>query len=92
MKMKPDPEFDQAADTAYRVTAGELRSFIERAERLDAEKADIVSQRKEVLAEAKMRGYDTRAIRTIIAERKRDRDELAEEQAVLELYRDALGM
>ena len=92
MKMKPDPEFDKAADNAYRATAEELRSFIERAERLDAEKADIARQRKEVLAEAKMRGYDTRAIRQIIAERKRDRDELAEEQAVLELYRAALGM
>jgi uncharacterized protein (UPF0335 family) len=79
-------------EKAYRVPAGELRSFIERAERLDAEKAGIAEQSKEVFAEAKSRGYDVKIIRMIIARRKRDKDDIAEEEAVLELYLEALGM
>lgn len=90
--MKPDPQFDKAADNAYRVTAEELRAFIERAERLDAEKKDLSDQRKEILAEAKGRGYDTSVINKIIAMRKRNREDLAEEEAVTELYKEALGM
>lgn len=76
----------------YRVTADELRQFIERIERLDAEKKDLADQQKEVMAEAKARGYDTKVMRKIIALRKRDRDDIAEEEAVLELYKEALGM
>lgn len=79
-------------DSNYRVTAGELRQFVERYERLEAEKTDIADQQKEVMAEAKGRGYDTKVIRLVIARRKRDRDSLAEEEAVLDLYEDALGM
>jgi uncharacterized protein (UPF0335 family) len=76
----------------YAVTADELRQFIERAEQLAAEKRDIAEQEKEVFAEAKGRGYDTRVLRKIIALRKRKPDEVAEEDAVLELYKQALGM
>ena len=72
----------------YRVTAGELRQFIERFERLDAEKKDLAEQQKEVMAEAKSRGYDTK----VIPLRKRDKDDIAEEEAVLEMYKEALGM
>lgn len=90
--MKHDPDFAQAADQAYRVTADELRSFIERIERLEQEKKDIADQAKEVFTEAKGRGYDTKAMRKLIAERKREPDDIAEEQAVMDLYRDALGM
>ena len=81
-----------AADSTYRVTANELRQFIERFERLEAEKKDIADQQKEVMAEAKGRGYDTRVLRKVIALRKRDKDDIAEEEAVLELYKEALGM
>lgn len=79
-------------DTSYRVTADELRQFIERFERLEAEKKDIADQQKEVMAEAKGRGYDTRVMRKVIALRKRDKEDLAEEEAVLDLYKEALGM
>jgi uncharacterized protein (UPF0335 family) len=78
--------------TDYRVTANELRQFIERYERLESEKKDIADQQKEVMAEAKARGYDAAAIRKLIAMRKRTPDDLAEEEAVVELYRQALGM
>lgn len=76
----------------YAVTAEELRQFIERYEHLDAEKKDIADQQKEVMAEAKGRGYDTKVIRKIIALRKRKPDEIAEEEAVLDVYKAALGM
>jgi uncharacterized protein (UPF0335 family) len=78
--------------TQYRVTAGELRQFVERYERLDQEKKDIADQQKEVLAEARGRGYDVKVLRKLIALRKRDSAELSEEEAVLELYKQALGM
>jgi len=76
----------------YQITADQLRSFIERYETLEAEKKDIAEQQKEVLAEAKGCGYDTKAMRRIIALRKKTRDQLAEEQAIVEMYMQALGM
>ena len=76
----------------YDVTADELRQCVERFEHLDAEKKDIADQQKEVMAEAKGRGYDTKVLRKIIALRKRKPDEIAEEEAVLDLYKAALGM
>ena len=83
---------DAVTDATYNVTAEELRQFIERYEHLEAEKADIAEQQKEVMAEAKGRGYDTKVLRKVIALRKRDADDIAEEEAVLEMYTAALGM
>jgi len=91
-RFKSDPDLDQAKETAYRVTSKELRSFVERFERLEIEKKDIADHQKEVMAEAKSRGYDTKALRKLIALRKKDPQEISEEQAVLDLYMDALGM
>ena len=87
-------DFDEAADVtdSYKVTAGELRQFIERYERLEAEKKDIADQQKEVMAEAKGRGYDTKVMRKVIALRKREPNDIAEEEAVLQMYKEALGM
>ena len=78
--------------TTMNVTAEELRQFIERIEQIDAEKADLADQAKEVMAEAKGRGYDTKVIRKLIAIRKRRADDLAEEEAILDMYKSALGM
>ncbi|WP_457648021.1 DUF2312 domain-containing protein [Profundibacter sp.] len=83
---------DTSSDMSYRVTADELRQFIERIERLDAEKKDLAEAQKEVMAEAKGRGYDTKVMRKLIALRKRDAQDIAEEEAVLEMYKEALGM
>ena len=83
---------EEQSDAAYGVAAQELRSFIERYERLETEKKDIADQQKEVMAEAKGRGYDTKVLRKVIALRKRDKDDIAEEEAVLEMYKAALGM
>ena len=79
-------------DQAYGVAADELRQFIEQFEQLEAEKKDISERQNEVMAEAKARGYDTKVMKKIVALRKRHRDDVAEEEAILELYKTALGM
>ncbi len=83
---------EDSTPDSYRVTADELRQFIERYERLEMEKKDLAEQQKEVMAEAKGRGYDTKVMRKIVALRKRDKDDIAEEEAVLDMYKEALGM
>ena len=77
---------------SYRVAGEELRQFVERFERLEIEKKDIADQQKEVMAEAKSRGYDTRIMRKIVSLRKRDLEDVAEEEAILSMYKTALGM
>ncbi len=73
-------------------TNDQLRSIVERIERLEAEKKTVADDIKEVYSEAKGNGYDTKVLRKVIAIRKRDRDEVAEENAILDLYLQALGV
>lgn len=80
------------ADNQYKVTGEELKQFIERIERLEEEKREIAEQIKEVFAEVKARGFDVKAIRTILRERKQDPDDIAEQIAVIDMYKSALGM
>lgn len=74
------------------IAADELRLLIERAERLEEEKKGISDDIKDVLAEAKGRGYDPKAIRKILSIRKKRKEEYQEEEAILEVYLQALGM
>ena len=74
------------------VAADELKQFIERIERLEEEKAGIAEDIKEVFAEMKGRGFDTKAVRSILRIRKKDHAERQEEEAILDLYMQALGM
>jgi uncharacterized protein (UPF0335 family) len=83
---------DDITDTSQTVAAGQLRAFIERIERLEEEKKTIADDIKEVYAEAKGTGFDTKAVRTIIRLRKKDQAELQEEEAIIDLYKAALGM
>jgi len=83
---------DQQTETSYRLASGELRAFVERFERLEAERKELADQQKEVMAEARSRGYDTKVLRKLIGLRKRDPQEISEEEAVLQMYREALGM
>ncbi len=69
-----------------------LRAFIERIERLEEEKAALAADIREVYAEAKSSGYDTKAIRAIIRLRKQDAHERMEQEALLATYMHALGM
>ncbi len=80
------------SNSAYAVTADELRQFIEQYEQLEAEKKDVTERQKEVMQEAKGRGYDTKVMKKVIALRKRTSDDIAEEEAILEMYKSALGM
>ena len=75
-----------------RVAADELRLLIERAERLEEEKKGIADDIKDVMGEAKSRGYDAKAIRRIMQIRKKKREEYQEEESILEVYMQALGM
>ena len=74
------------------VAADELRQFVERIERLEEEKAGTASDIKDVYAELKGRGFDTKAVREIIRMRKQDAAERQEREAILETYMSALGM
>lgn len=83
---------ESVTDTVSSVAGQELRQFIERVERLEAEKKDLAEAIKEVMAEAKGRGYDTKVMRKLISLRKRDSNDIAEEEAILDMYKAALGM
>jgi uncharacterized protein (UPF0335 family) len=74
------------------VAADQLRSFIERIERLEEEKTTLANDIKEVFAEAKMNGFDTPAMRQILKLRKMDQSDRQEREAILDLYLRALGM
>ena len=74
------------------VAADELKLLIERAERLEEEKKGIQDDIKDVFSEGKSRGYDPKAIRKIMQIRKKKREEYQEEEAILEVYMQALGM
>lgn len=74
------------------VAAGELRAFVERIERLDEDARALNDDRREVYAEMKGRGFDTKAVRTIVALRRRDASERREQEAIVDLYKAALGM
>lgn len=83
---------DDITETSQTVAAGQLRAFIERIERLEEEKKTIADDIKEVFAEAKGTGFDTKAMRSIIRLRKKDQAERQEEETILDLYKAALGM
>jgi len=91
-QMKQSPEDTAVIDKVTTIAGQELRQFVERYERLEAEKKDIADAQKEVMAEVKGRGYDTKALRKIVAIRKMDANDRAEQEAVVEMYMSALGM
>jgi uncharacterized protein (UPF0335 family) len=70
----------------------QLRSFVERVERLEEEKKTISDDIKDVYAEAKSNGYDTKVLRKVIAIRKQDQNDRMEQEAILDTYLAALGM
>lgn len=74
------------------VAQDQLRAFIERIERLEEEKSAISGDIKEVYAEAKGNGFDTKVLRKIVSIRKQDQSERMEQEALMELYLSALGM
>ena len=83
---------DIGDNSNHRVVAAELREFVERFERLAEEKAALSDDQKQVKLEAKAKGYDMKAFAEIIRRRKRDRAELEEHLAIVDLYGDVLGV
>ena len=83
---------DEVTDSTQTVAAGQLKAFIERIERLEEEKQSLADDIKDVYAEMKGTGFDTKAVRTIVRLRKKDQAERQEEEAILDLYKAALGM
>jgi uncharacterized protein (UPF0335 family) len=81
-----------SSDDVSGIAANQLKSFVERIERLEEEKRALAEDIKEVYSEAKGRGFDTKILRKVISLRKKDQQALDEEQAVLEVYMRALGM
>jgi uncharacterized protein (UPF0335 family) len=79
-----------AASTGF--AAEELKQLIERIEHLEDEKRALSEDIKEVFAEAKGRGFDTVAMRTLIRLRAKEPEQIQEQEAILELYKQALGM
>lgn len=84
--------FSRISEPATRFAKDQLKAIIERIERLEEEKATIASDIKDVYAEAKGNGFDTKALREIVRMRKQDPNERAEQQTILETYMQALGM
>jgi len=74
------------------VARDQLKSIVERIERLEEEKAALAADIREVYAEAKGNGYDVKALRRVVRERKLDRAEFQEQEAIIDLYRSALGL
>lgn len=83
---------DDILESSQTVAAGQLRAFVERIERLDEDHKAIMDDRKEVYAEAKGTGFDTKALKRIVALRRMDPAQRQEAEAILELYMNALGM
>ncbi len=79
-------------DTSNAAAQGQLRSLIERIERLEEDRKTIADDIKEVYGEAKANGFDTKIMRKVVSLRKRDQAEREEEEAVLSVYLHALGM
>jgi uncharacterized protein (UPF0335 family) len=87
----PDAPETSATDVLNGQAQGQLKAIIDRLERLESDKADITEDTKEVYAEAKANGFDTKVIRKIIRRRKQDTAKLQEEEAIMDLYLSALG-
>ena len=78
--------------SSVQVAADQLRTIVERIERLDEEKREVAEQIKEVYAEAKGNGFDVKTLKAVLKLRKMDPAELSEAEAMLDLYKSALGM
>ena len=76
----------------YRISADQLRSFIERVERLEEEKSGIAADIREIYAEAKSVGFDTKTLRAIVRLRKLNYEDRVEQEVLLDTYQEALGM
>lgn len=78
--------------STVQVAADQLRAIVERVERIDVERSELNEDRKEIFSEAKGNGFDVKTLKAIIKLRKMEPDQLAEQEAMLDLYKYAMGM
>lgn len=88
----PEIGHNNVSENLHQSAKDHLRAFVERIERLNEEKASLSSDIKEVYAEAKSNGFDTKALRKIVSMRKKEEHQRLEEEAILATYMAALGM
>jgi uncharacterized protein (UPF0335 family) len=88
--MKDDADFRKHNQKATEAAAEELRQFVADIESVDAQMADLQRERRDVFTVVKSKGYDVKALRKVIAERKRDAAELSEEREIMALYQQLL--
>lgn len=89
--MADDASFQSDADVLTAAAQGKLKSLIERIERLEEDKATVMADLKEVYAETKGEGFDTKIVRKVIRLRKQDKAKRMEEEALVDLYLSAIG-
>ena len=89
--MADDASFDGGSDVLTATAQGRLRTIIERLERLEEDKQAVMTDMKEVFAEAKGNGFDVKVLRKVVRIRKQDRAKRLEEEAILDLYLSAIG-
>ena len=89
--MADDASFDGGPDVLTSTAQGRLRTIIERLERLEEDKQAVMTDMKEVFAEAKGEGYDVKVLRKVLLVRKQDKAKRQEEEAIMYLYLSALG-
>ena len=87
---KDDDDFKKHNQKVTEEAAKELQAFVGDLEALDAQMADLQRDRQDILTVVKSKGYNVRALRKLLAERKRDAGELAEEKETIEVYRNLL--
>lgn len=90
LPFKGDEDFDRHNSAAFEASAAELRNFVADHESLQSELEDVKRDQKDLFTVMKSKGYNVKVLRRLLAERKRDAGELAEEQEVLGLYREML--
>lgn len=88
--MKDDADFRKHNQKATEAAAEELRQFVADIESVDAQVADLQRERKDIFTVVKSKSYDVKALRKVIAERKRDAADLAEEREIMALYQELL--
>jgi len=88
--LKDDDDFKRHNQKATEVAAEELRRFVDDLEALDAQVMDLSREKKDIMVVVKSKGYDVKALRRLLAERKRDAAELQEERDTVEMYRNLL--
>ena len=86
-----DASFDAGGDVLTATAQGRLKTIIERLERLEEDKQAVMTDMKEVFAEAKGEGYDVKVLRKVLSLRKQDKAKRQEEESILDLYLSALG-